>query len=147
MTQREIRARHLRQRGWTFKEIALQLGCSKTTAYHLATGASRPQPTREQKRRCDDRHRAPCPRCGAPRKQQSAFPSKQGPGLCASCRRDDRTAQKEARRAQILDLWNRGLSTKEIAARIDTTANTIHVEIHRMRAEGIPVEYRYRRRS
>lgn len=50
------------------------------------------------------------------------------------------------RRTVIQRLWADGYSIRGIAEVVGRSPNAVQVEIHRMRAAGLDVPYRYRRR-
>lgn len=48
----------------------------------------------------------------------------------------------KARREKIAELWREGLTLKQIAAELSSTANAIGTDIARMRAAGYDLPYR-----
>ena len=53
----------------------------------------------------------------------------------------------DARRVEIQRLWSEGASLKTIGVALDSTSNSVGVEIARMRADGWDLPHRYRLRS
>lgn len=106
----------------------------------------------ERKRRWEKAHRLPCPNCGAPMAagtmKADGSPAQRVKRngrvrLCRECRRAEQRGGRSARRAEIQRLWDSGLMIREIAEELDTTSNTIGVEMARMRKDGWKLEYRY----
>lgn len=142
-------AKTMRERGIKLTEIADRFGVSVSTISRWTSPGGRDrdrESSRAWKRRNAERvreyaaHRykmrkVECPECG----------ELMGPGSerCQSCVSDDR----ERRRNAIERLWHEGLKIREIAEELDTTPQTVGVEIHHMRADGRDVPHRYRARS
>lgn len=104
----------------------------------------------ERKRRWERSHRLPCPQCGTPMGAGTAradgTPSSKGKkyAMCRACRNRLVAEQSRANRSRIEELWNQGLSLKEIAAELEWTTGAIGVEIARMRnAGGWNLPHRY----
>lgn len=55
---------------------------------------------------------------------------------CQHCEDKTRRDRRQERRHEIADAWHMGLTLKEIAVRLDSTANALSVEMAGMRKDG-----------
>src|SRR4051812_39095340 len=131
MTREEkiARARVLRDRGRTYKEIAEDIGMALSTVAEWFV----PQ-NNERKRRWEKEHRATCPDCGGPMSAGSAradgSTSRKAFARCHSCRLvAAEMRQLEAVRLRCED----GLSNGDIAERLGTTKLAVATLLHRAR--------------
>jgi DNA-binding CsgD family transcriptional regulator len=61
---------------------------------------------------------------------------------CDHCRREIDAARVQEKRSYIASCWAAGMTVREIAGGLGTTASTVAVEIQRMRRLGWDVPYR-----
>ena len=62
----------------------------------------------------------------------------------ADCYAEVRAFQKQWRREEIFELWDRGLTSGQIAIKLGSTRTAINNEVMRMRREGWDLPYRRR---
>lgn len=138
----------MRERGTGLREIADRFGVSCATASRWTSQGGRDRDraksrawkrrnvewVREYDARRYEMRKVECPECG-----ELMGPESERCQLCVS---DDR----ERRRTAIERLWREGLKIREIAEELNTTPNTVGVEIQRMRTDGRDVPYRQKRR-
>jgi DNA-binding CsgD family transcriptional regulator len=148
--QKIEKAQLLRVKGLTYQEIGDRLGVHFSTVYKWLN----PSKTREynkkdearpgrkaEKKQWYDLNRAACPECGSDMGCGSTIPSRR-PARCSTCHFFSLAERKEARDNKIEQWWAEGLTLVEIAARLDSTVNSIGTSINRLRAAGRPLPYR-----
>lgn len=152
MTTAELdaRARGLRAKGLTYREVGEAMGESKHQAWKrcnrekVNAGCRRYKAThrermREYDREYSERNRHTCPDCGHVfGKKSSTESGRPAVGVtgrcCPGCAR--------ARRERIVAWWAEGLSMREIRQRLGWTQSHLAVEMFRMREVGYDLPYR-----
>jgi transposase len=147
------KARTLRKKGLKYREIGARLGISTKLAWEWvnpekvqATNRRRRRAKREWERHwlASDASRAICARCGKKMGRGSARPHLQERNAravesqqrtCSGCAED--------RRELTIALYREGLPLKVIADRLDTTINSLGVDLVRLRKQGYDLPYRY----
>lgn len=148
------RAREMREQGMTLDAVATEFGVSRQRIFQLIPTPERKCAecgeshfkqkfcSRECARRASNRKQSQgdtCPNCGGNKSPRSV--------LCSECRHQQTDAEREERWSTIERLWAEGLSLKEVAARMNTTANSMGGEFVRMRAAGRDLPKRRQRVS
>ncbi len=87
------------------------------------------------------RNAPPCLDCGRP--VSTVVVTRCGP-CGAAYQAKVRREARDARRVQILEMWNAGHSLREIAREFHSSKGSIGGTLTEMRNEGIDVPYRYR---
>jgi transposase len=139
-------AQQMREGGALLREIGEALGVTtsavskwldpeKAREWNRLGNAKRGPAKRAEENRLDGR---PCPECGAPRKRGCARRAT----LCRDCRRRLIHEARVARRGRIGEMWRAGASRRAIAAALQSTPQSIGVEIARMRGDGWDLPYR-----
>lgn len=106
----------------------------------------------EAKREYAEGKRATCERCGQERGVGTAWESKTGAGLCRKCRNEIRSAEAEAKRKRIEELWNQKpmLTGAQIAEALDISEGALRQTINTMRKLGtykVPRRYGHRQKG
>ena len=127
------RARKLRREGKMLREIAFELGVSKSAVAEWCD----PQTNRKRKAR-RARYAGVCELCGG-RTDGSHGPGS-APSRCRSCLlpiwQAERERQAECFCNDLELMWAEGLTIKEIAAEAGWKANSMGAHIARLRAQG-----------
>lgn len=153
LTRKEkiAKARELRAAGLTYVEIGNRLGITRSCASKWCN----PDRTREWNRSSNAGRNAykrsiaktsgaaPCEDCGAKMGEGSLWRRNR---RCRSCETARQNELRDQRRAEIEALFNEGLTNKEIAEAIGSTANAVGSEISYMRRGG-GYDLPYRRRE
>lgn len=119
------RARLLRARGLSRRQVAEQLGVSVTTLARWLdpSYASR---ERERSREAKRRRRRPCGRCAAPLSYDRSG------GLCRSCQHQDALARHE----QVARLYQSGLQFGQVAQRTGLSEGHVRAVLARLAIAG-----------
>ena len=145
MPDRRELAKRFIARGWSYRRTANVLGVSAATIQRWvkpefaeqqlvasrAWKADHRKDTRAYDHEYLDRVKIPCPWC-----ENRMEPTSE---MCQDCHE----SIAETKRSVIIGCYEGDWPLREIAAVLETTANTVHVEIHRLRRAG-RVGYRYR---
>lgn len=149
--QKIAKARELRAAGLTYDAIARRLGMSHPCIWGWCNPeAKRAKDKRSNakrgpaKRAWEDAQRANCEDCGRTLQGGSALPCRRNSGKCLDCWWVAQAAELEPRYKQIEAWWAEGLTYPEICAHLGWSENHLGVEIHRMRAAGRNLPYRYK---
>lgn len=135
-------AQALRDQGASYAEIARVLGFSEHTVWkrlnpsRARLSAQRDNAKRRAVKQAQENerirsldYRGRCYACGGPMGVGIAHD-----GTCRSCR--------PARIAELIDLWNAGLTTAEIGERLGRSKYGVRVEISKLRAKGYDIPHR-----
>jgi DNA-directed RNA polymerase specialized sigma24 family protein len=137
-------ARRLLEQGLSLREVSETFGVSKTTIRRWALPGANDRDHawsrawkerhREHCRAYDHQYRLdhlkPCPDCGRPMEPAST--------RCQACRLEF----SQIRRSVIAGMYEDGWPLREIAATLNSTVESITVDLHRLRLDG-RVGYRY----
>lgn len=147
--QKIAKAQAMREDGHVLREIADVCGVSDSAVWHWlnpersaklrAKDNSRPG-RREREREQALQKRAHCSTCGSP---LGVWSSRRGSTRCYPCYSAEELARTAERGHHIEGWWAEGLTLKEIADRLDWTVNHLFQEVHRLRAKGFDLPYRY----
>jgi transposase len=137
-------AKRLKAEGLRHREIAERFGCTTSAVTKMlnpnVTEWNRRDSARPERKAAKaqwNRDNPPrCPECGRPKGNHTK--------LCQDCWDAHESERLHARATRIVDWWAEGLSLREIGARLGWTANHVQVQIHKLRAAGYPLPYRYR---
>ena len=129
-------AKRLRAEGLMLKEIGERLGKPVSTVHAAVTEESARR--RAYKRTWGREHPGTCDRCDGPTGRRRVR-------LCWPCERARRAGPVHARAERIVAWWAEGRTLTEIAAQLGWTRGHLATEIHRLRAKGYDLPFRYRR--
>jgi transposase len=156
MTREEkiTRARELREQGMSMPRIGCEIGVSDSCVWKWLNPEKAqelqhkydktPQRAAQKRAWAEHHYRRPCAACGA---LMGVGVHRKGSTLCRTCWVASENARTHRRRERIALMWNAGASVSRIARALDTTSNTINVEIDRMRKDGWDVPHRRPRRA
>jgi len=96
-----------------------------------------------RKRACAERHRRPCPDCGEPMAEGSAWSSSEPRERCESCHLKREAMAWQARLEDVAAMYNEGMTLSEIAVMLGYKPTSHPPEITYARQAGLLTSYRY----
>jgi transposase len=141
-------ARERSAEGWSNGRIARELGVTPPAVWKwlnpekARAAARRDNAKRSAAKRVWERSeagRGRCPSCGG----LKGTASKHRHMVCLKCELAMRAQRHAGRDELIVQWWHEGASLDEIAERLGWTRSHLGVEIHRLRARGLDLPYRY----
>jgi len=131
-------AKRLRAEGLMPKEVSARLGRPLSTVQDAVTGqAARRRAFKQAWER--EHYKGTCERCGG------ATGKRRRVRLCWPCWVAQRREPVHARAERIVAWWTEGLTYPEIGERLGWSKDHVSVEMHRLRAKGYDLPFRYRR--
>ncbi len=133
-------AKRLRAEGLMLKEITERLGRPRSTVHAAVTEENVRR--RAYKRVWDREHyRGTCERCGG------LTGKRHRERLCRPCWVEQEREPVHARAERIVAWWAEGLALAEIRERLGWSKGHLSMEMHRLRAKGYDLPFRYRRKQ
>jgi DNA-binding CsgD family transcriptional regulator len=132
-------AKRLRAEGLMLKEIGARLGRPVQTVHAAVTEENaRRRAYKEAWRR--EHYRGTCERCGGPTERRRVR-------LCRPCWVAQEKERVHPRAEQIVAWWAEGRTLAEIGERLGWSKGHLSMEMHRLRAKGYDLPFRYRRKQ
>lgn len=144
VAERDAQALRLRAEGLTYGEIGERMGETKRQAWTRCNRNRDHANNRNYKlrnrtrlraynRAYEEAHRRPCEQCGQPVGRGNET------GICGDCISDEH----DRKMRKLVRLWAEGLTYPEIQAEMGWSKSRLSVEMHRARAQGYDLPYRY----